>query len=348
MCDNMSSHMARIAQARPGERPARRVRALEGSVSAHVVWAWTGCTTRVWQSCWLLLTSKCLFLVREGCGDRCGLRGRGISKAKKAVRKGSADSQAGLHRPSDGGWLGPSVTGKAEEEGGPEREPVPGDTLHASTQRAYTRTPAHALRAHTYVQTSRWPLHAATLSFTESSTRLWGLWPAAPQSPWGLWRARPEDGPRRRPLEVGVGTGAEASCVAQSGVCSQGQPRPSASVPCGQLQGCLCGSAQPRAWGQSPGTSLKCTVVSRDICCPGPRVLAADRVEKPSSLLIRTNLRNERSSFKTKRPLREHSSREGAARGSFPHMQVVACPSHNRGTVMRAPVCECVPVYAYV
>lgn len=147
---------------------------------------------------------------------------------------------------------------------------------------------------------------------------------------------------------MGVGPGIKACRAAQSGVCFQGRPRPSASVPHGQLQGGLRRSAQPRAWGRSPGTSPTCTVVSRDVCCPGPGVLAADRVEKPSSLLIRTNLRREISSFTTKPPLPERSSRRAQRRGPCTHAGggvPVARPGRGRACAhvrVRARECACV------
>lgn len=145
-----------------------------------------------------------------------------------------------------------------------------------------------------------------------------------------------------------MGPGIKACRAAQSGVCFQGRPRPSASVPHGQLQGGLRRSAQPRAWGRSPGTSPTCTVVSRDVCCPGPGVLAADRVEKPSSLLIRTNLRREISSFTTKPPLPERSSRRAQRRGPCTHAGggvPVARPGRGRARArvrVRARECACV------
>lgn len=145
-----------------------------------------------------------------------------------------------------------------------------------------------------------------------------------------------------------MGPGIKACRAAQSGVCFQGRPRPSASVPHGQLQGGLRRSAQPRAWGRSPGTSPTCTVVSRDVCCPGPGVLAADRVEKPSSLLIRTNLRHEISSFTTKPPLPGHSSQRAQRRGPCTHAGggvPVARPGRGRACArvrVRAWECACV------
>lgn len=145
-----------------------------------------------------------------------------------------------------------------------------------------------------------------------------------------------------------MGPGIKACRAAQSGVCFQGRPRPSASIPHGQLQGGLRRSAQPRAWGRSPGTSPTCTVVSRDVCCPGPGVLAADRVEKPSSLLIRTNLRHEISSFTTKPPLPERSSRRAQRRGPCTHAGggvPVARPGRGRACAhvqVRARECACV------